>query len=85
MFDATVREFQNVRNAPQLKKNLISVGALQTQGLKVTLGEGILKMLSGSLDVLNSTRRNNLYYLKVNAINENLAAPEYLDVDSIRL
>jgi len=37
---------------PQLKKNLISVGALEAKGLRGTLGEGILKMFSGSLVVL---------------------------------
>ena len=59
-----IRELKDVMYVPQLKKNLISVGALETQGLRETLGEGILKMFSSSLVVLKGIRRNNLYYLK---------------------
>ena len=33
MFDGIVRELKKVRYVPQLKKNLISVGALETLGL----------------------------------------------------
>jgi len=43
-----VRELKDVRYVPQLNKNLISVGALEAQGLRGTLGESILKMFSGS-------------------------------------
>ena len=38
-----------MRYIPQLQKNLISVRALEAQGLRGTLGEGVLKMFSGSL------------------------------------
>ena len=44
-----IRELKDVRYVPQLKKNLISVGALNSQGLRETLEEGILMMFSGSL------------------------------------
>ena len=51
IFDGTVRELHDVRYITQLNKNLISVGALEAQGLRGTLGESILKMFSGSLVV----------------------------------
>ena len=35
MFDGIVREFKKVRYVPQLKRNLISVGALKILGLVV--------------------------------------------------
>ena len=35
-----------------LQKNLISVGDLEAQGLRGTIGEDVLKMSSGSLVVL---------------------------------
>ena len=64
MFDEMVRELKDVRFVPQLKKNLISIRALEAQGLKRTLRDGILKMLKSSMVVLKGIRRNNLYYLK---------------------
>ena len=74
-----------MRYVPQLKKNIISVGALETQGLRGTLGEGVLKISSGSLVILKGIRHNNLYYLKGNVVTENLRASECLDGDSTRL
>jgi len=74
-----------VRYIPQLWKNLISVGALEEHGLRGALGESVLKMSSGSLVVLKGIRCNNLYYLKGNAITENLIASEHLEDDSTRL
>ena len=35
MFDEMVRELKEVRYAPQMKKNLISVGALEILGLEI--------------------------------------------------
>ena len=55
---------KEVRYVPQLKRNLISVGALKTLGLEVSIKDEILKMTKGSIVVLNAVRRNNLYYLK---------------------
>jgi len=74
-----------VRYVPQLKKNLFSIGALKAQGFRGTLGEGALKMSSGSLAVLIGIRCNNLYYLKGSTDTENLAASKHLKNDSTRL
>ena len=48
----------------QLKRNLISFGALKTLGLVVSIRDGVLKMTIGSMVVMKGVRRNNLYYLK---------------------
>ena len=37
MFDVIVRELKDVRYVPQLKRNLISVGALEALGLVVSI------------------------------------------------
>ena len=47
-----VRELKNVRYAPQLKRNLISVGALEALGLEVSIRDGVHKMTKGSMVVL---------------------------------
>jgi len=80
-----IKEFKVVRYVPRLKKNLISVGALEVQGLRGTLGEGVLKMSNGSLVVLKGIRRNKLYYLKGNTVTENFAASKHLEGSSIKL
>ena len=46
-----------------MTKNINSVGALEAEGLRETLGEGVLKMSSGSLVVLKGIRCNTVYYL----------------------
>jgi len=53
-----------VRNVPQLKRNLISVGTLETLGLVVSIRDDVLKMTKGSMVVMKGVRRNNLYCLK---------------------
>ena len=53
-----------MRYVPQLKKNLIFVGALEALGLVVSIQDGVLKMTKGSMVVMKGIRRNNLYYLK---------------------
>ena len=52
MFDEIVRELKEVSYVPQLKGNLISVGALKTLGLVVSIRDGILKMTKGSMVVM---------------------------------
>ena len=59
-----VRKLKDVRFIPQLKRNLISVGTLKVLGLKVSIRDGVLKMVKGSMVVLKDVRRNNLYYLR---------------------
>ena len=46
-----------------MKKNLISVGALEALGHEVSIRDGVLKMSRGLMVVLKGVRCNNLYYL----------------------
>ena len=63
MEDETVQELKEVRYVSQLKRNLISVGALK-MSLVISTRDGVLKMTKGSMMVMKGVRRNNLYYLK---------------------
>ena len=63
MDDEIVRELKEVRYVPQLKMNLISVGALKMLGLVVSIRD-VLKMIKGSMVIMKGVRQNNLYYLK---------------------
>ena len=64
MDDGIVRELKKVRYVPQLKRNFISVGTLEALGLVISIRDGVLKMIKGSMVVMEGVRRNNLYYLK---------------------
>ena len=44
-----------------LKRNLISLGTLESKGFTIILQNGILKVISGALMVMKGIRRNNLY------------------------
>jgi len=70
---------------PQLKRNLISVRALKTLGLKVSIKDGVLKMTKGSMVVLKGVRRNNLYYLKGSTVIGQVATSTDSDNNSTRL
>jgi len=85
LFDGIIRELKDVKYISSMKKNLVSVGVLKVKGMKGTLGEGILKMSSGSLVVLKSIRCKNMYYLIGSAVIGNLEASKHLEGDSTRL
>ena len=62
--DAMVQELKDMRYVPQLKRNLISIGALKALGHEVPIRDGVLKMIKASTIILKDVRHNNLYYLK---------------------
>ena len=60
--DGSTRILKDVRYVPNLKRNLISLGLLESKGLEVKMRDGILKVTSGALVMLKGVRKNNLYY-----------------------
>ena len=52
MDDGTVQELKEIRYVPQLKRNLISIGALKTLDLVVSIRDGVLKMTKDSMMVM---------------------------------
>ena len=64
MEDVIIRELKEVRYVPQLKRNLISVGALEALGLVISVRDGVLKMIKVSMLVMKGVHWDNLYYLK---------------------
>jgi len=47
MFNGVVRDLTDVSYVPQMKKNIISVGVVESKGLKVPLENRILKITKG--------------------------------------
>ena len=63
-----------MRCVPQLKRNLISIGALKALGLEVSSRDNVLKIIKGSMVVLKGVRHNNFYYLKGNTVIRQVAS-----------
>ena len=61
MFDGVIRTLTDVRHVPELKKNLISLGVLDSCGHKFTGFDGTLKVSKGALVVMKAQRTRNLY------------------------
>ena len=50
--DGMVQKLKDVRYVPQLKRNIIFVGALKALGLEVSIKDGVRKMVKGSMVIL---------------------------------
>ena len=58
--DGSIRVLTNVRYVPKLKKNILSLGALETKDLGVIIRDGVLNVISNALLVMKGIIRNNL-------------------------
>jgi len=85
IFDSVVRDLTDIRHIPQVKKNIILVGAVESKGLKITLENGILKITKGSIVVMKGARDINLYYLKNSTITGIMVASIDSDDDATKL
>ena len=63
MFDGQVRTLTNVRHVPDLKKNLLSLGALEVRRYKFSCANGGIKVTKDSMMILKGERTTNLYKL----------------------
>eukprot|EP00253_Pinus_taeda_P009961 PITA_09961 len=64
MYDNTVRTLTSVRNVSHLKKILIYLGVLDSDGYKFTGEDGIFKVSKGALVVMKVEKVRNLYSLR---------------------
>ncbi|KAL6493219.1 hypothetical protein OROGR_032978 [Orobanche gracilis] len=62
--DDIVRTFSNVRYVPDLKRNLISLGTLESLGCRYSAKGGVLKVSKGALVLLKANRVGSLYVLQ---------------------
>jgi len=85
MFDGVARNLTDVRYVPQMKKNIISIGAVESKGFKMTLENGILKVTKGFLVVMKEIKDRNLYYLKGSIVIGSLTTSVVSDVDATQL
>ena len=65
IFDGIIRTLTDVRYIPKMKRNLISMSALDAKGYTYSGGDSVLKVTKGSLVVMKGdlSSTNVLYYL----------------------
>jgi hypothetical protein len=73
MSDGTIRTLTDVRYIPKMKRNLISLSALDAKGYKYSGGDNVLKVTKGSLIVMKGdlSLTNGLYYLRGSTVSGN--------------
>lgn len=81
MHDGIVRTLRNVRCVPELKKNLISLGTLESFGCKYTGEGGVLEVSRGGLVVMKARKSGTLYTLLGSTITD-VATGSISDGDS---
>ena len=72
---------------PNLKKNLISLGTLDSNGYKFSAEGGVLRVSKGSLIVMNGKKVNTLYILQGSTVTGDVVVSisEDPDLDTTRL
>lgn len=68
MRDGTTRILSGIRHIPGLKRNIISIGALDKSGCVYKAQGGVLKVMKGSMVVVKGLLQQGLYVLQGNAI-----------------
>lgn len=66
--DRSIRVLTDVPFVPKLKKNIISLGVLESKGLIVIILDGVLKVILIILIVMKGMRRSNSYYYNGNIV-----------------
>ena len=64
MYDGFIRTLIDVRHVPKLKKNLISLGTLDSNGCTYKAEGGVLRISKGALVVMKGKKINGLYTLQ---------------------
>ena len=84
LHNGSIRVLTEVRYVPDLKKNLLSLETLDLKGFKITIQDGVLKVVLGALVVMKGIRRGNLYFLQGSTIDGGASTIcQKLDEDNI--
>jgi hypothetical protein len=85
MFDGTIKILTDARHVLELRKNLISLGVLDTGGYKSIVLGGVMKVYKGILLVMRAKKVGNLFLLEGRTESDNVTTISENDSDSIRL
>ncbi|KAH9800568.1 hypothetical protein KPL71_000711 [Citrus sinensis] len=85
MLDGSVQTLSDVRHAPSLKRNLISLGMLDGMGYSFKSENGGLKIMNGTEIVMKGVKKNGLYVLEGSSVPGTAAMPVVSDVNRTML
>ncbi|KAH9723409.1 Integrase catalytic domain-containing protein [Citrus sinensis] len=85
MFDGSVQTLSDVRHAPKLKRNLISLGMLNGMGYSFKSENGGLKIMNETEMVMRGVKKNGLYVLEGSSVPGAAAMPAVSDVNRTML
>jgi len=85
MFDGTNKILTNVRHVPELRKSLIPLGVLDTNGYKTLIQGGVMKVYKGILLVMKTKKVGNLFQLEGRTELDHVSTVSENDSNSIRL
>ena len=71
MFNGTIRTIGEVRHVNDLKKNILSLGQMDSHGYKIHVENGIMKIVKGELVLMKEEKIvANLFILKEETLQE---------------
>jgi hypothetical protein len=85
MFDGTIKILTDVRHVPELRKNLISLGVLDTGGYKSIVQGGVMKVYKGILLVMKVKKVGKLFLLEGRTESDHATSLSENDSDYVQL
>ncbi|KAK3004470.1 hypothetical protein RJ639_018471 [Escallonia herrerae] len=87
MHDGIVRTLTDVRHVPELTKNLISLGALNSNDYNYRASGRVMRIIKGALVFMKGLKQNRFYFLQGSAVTEGtkLASSSGIDSDTTKL
>ncbi|KAK2972776.1 hypothetical protein RJ640_027871 [Escallonia rubra] len=82
MHDGIVRTLTDVRHVPELRKILISLGTLDSNGCSYRAAGGVMRIMKGALVVMKGLKQNSLYLLQGSTVTGTAATTLSFDIDS---
>ncbi|KAK3001961.1 hypothetical protein RJ639_020920 [Escallonia herrerae] len=87
MHDGIVRTLTDVRHVPELRKNLISLGALDSNRCSYRATGGVMRIMKGALVVMKGLKQNSLYLLQGSTVTgtTTIASPSDINSNTTKL
>ncbi|KAK3006561.1 hypothetical protein RJ639_015634 [Escallonia herrerae] len=82
MHDDIVRTLTDVRHVPKLRKNLISLGSLNSNGCSYRAASRVMRIMKDALVVMKGLKQNSLYWLQCSTVTRAAAGASSSDIDS---
>ncbi|KAK3040256.1 hypothetical protein RJ639_028171 [Escallonia herrerae] len=82
MHNGIVRTLTNVRHVLEVRKNLISLGTLDSNSCSYQVAGGVMRIMKGALVVMKGLKQNSLYLLQGSTVTGAAAISSSSDVDS---